>query len=251
MIHQRLIKSCANALFARGVLFVALIQFLLLAPTNSHAHGPFDNSIRATLHSDALEVSVVLGGEAAVEILKRSSPGKSVALGGMGLKTLPNELATFFIEIKSGATMLVANKFTVVGDGLEYSFTATYPKPAGNSLTFRAPYFDASEQMKPGTLVLTDDTGRQIGSGLLTKGSTTVELTLLQQPASTIATTEVETRPTTTPPTIAAATSAASAATPLPRSNLPFVLIALIGLLALGGLWLVRRLLSKPVENNL
>ena len=190
MIRQRLIKACAAALFVRGFLFVTLMQFFLLAPTDSQAHGPFDNSIRATLHSDSLKASVVLGGEAAAEILKRASPEKPIAPGGTGLKTLPTELVLHFIEVKSSATALVASKFTVVGDGLEYTFTATFPAPPYAIATFRAPYFDTLEQMKLGTLVLADEAGRQTGSGLLSKGSSTVELNLPQPATSAVVTTD-------------------------------------------------------------
>jgi hydrogenase/urease accessory protein HupE len=198
MIIRRLINTCAPALFARRLILAALIHLLLLAPAISEAHGPFDNSIHATLRADVLEVSVSLGGEASKEILNRASPKNLAALGGMGLKTLPNELAAHFIEIKSGTVMLVADNFTVVGDGLEYSFTATYPKPASSTLVFRAPYFDVLEQMKLGTLVLTDDARKQIGSGLLTKGSSTVELNLPQPAAPAVVATEPSPAPSTT-----------------------------------------------------
>ena len=190
MIIRRLINSCAPALFVRRLILVALIHLLLLAPAISEAHGPFDNSIHATLRSDALEVSIAIGGDAAGEILNRASLRNPVSLGGMGLKTLPNELTPHFIEVKSGTTTLIANQFTVVGDGLEYTFTATYPSPSGSSLAFRAPYFDMLEQMKLGTLVLADEAGRQIGSGLFTKASATVELNLPQPAAPAIVTTE-------------------------------------------------------------
>ncbi len=246
MIRQRLIKPCAPALFARGMFLVALIQFLLLAPTTSQAHGPFDNSIRATLHSDKLEVSIVIGGEAAVEILNRASPKNPISLGGMGLKTLPNELAPHFIEIKSGATTLVANQFTVVGDGLEYTFTATLPNPSDNTLTYRAPYFEALEQMKLGTLVLSDDAGRQIGSGLFTKTNTTVKLTLARPTPVAITTSAVaaQQHATTATPTDVATE------TPAPTGRSSFSLILMIGFPLLGGVWLVQRLLSKPAQQR-
>lgn len=216
MIRQRLIKPCAVALFARGFLFVTLMQFLLLAPTASQAHGPFDNSVHAILSSGGLEVSVALGGEAANEILKRASPSKPIALGGMGLKILPTELASHFIEVKSSATTLVASKFTVVGDGLEYTFTATFPAPPDATATFRAPYFDLLEQMKLGTLVLANEAGKQIGSGLFTKGSSTVELTLPQPAAPAVVASASSPAPTTTVAT-ATTTPDTNATTPSPQ----------------------------------
>ena len=198
------------------MLLVALIQFILLGPINSQAHSPFDNSIHATLGTDALEVSIVIGGEAAADILKRSASEKPVSLGGMGLKTLPTELAAHFIEVKSGAQTLVANRFTVMGDGLEYTFNATYPLPAGNNATFRAPYFDTLEQMKLGTFVLADKAGKQIGSGLFTKGSTSVELTLPQIAVPAVAATE-----SSPPSTTLATTPAADATTASPSPQRP------------------------------
>lgn len=197
MIIRYHIKSCATASFARGMFFGALISLLFFVSMSSEAHGPFDNSVHAILRSDALEVSIAMGGEAAGEILNRASPKKPTWLGGMGLKTLPTELAAHFIEIKSGATLLAADQFTVAGDGLEYTFTATFPIPTDTAIAFRAPYFDMLEQMKLGTLVLTDEAGRQIGSGLFTKGSASVELTLPQQPQTAVATQEPTSRPST------------------------------------------------------
>ena len=235
---------------ARGLFLIALIHFVLLAPTNSHAHGPFDNSVHATLRADGLEVSVALGGEAAVEILNRASPKKPVSLGGMGLKTLPNELAVFFIEIKSGATTLVANQFTVVGDGLEYTFTATYPSPVDATLAFRAPYFAMLEQMKLGTLVLSDEAGRQMGSGLFTKTNTAVELTV-PRPSPAVASTEMATPQSATTAAIAPATPAVVATnTSASPNRSSFSLILMIGLPALGGVWLMQRLLSKPAQQG-
>ncbi len=216
MIIRRLINSCAPALFVRRLILVVLIHLLLLAPAISEAHGPFDNSIHATLRSDALEVSIAMGGDAAVEILNRASLRNPVSLGGMGLKTLPNELTPHFIEVKSGTTTLIANQFTVVGDGLEYTFTASYPSPSGSSLAFRAPYFDMLEQMKLGTLVLADEAGRQIGSGLFTKASATVELNLPQPAAPAIVTTESSQASSTSLATIAPVADE-SVASPTPQ----------------------------------
>jgi hydrogenase/urease accessory protein HupE len=216
MIRRRHIHSCVTALLSRGLVLGALLVFFLIASTPSHAHGSFDNSVHAILQSDSLEVSVQLGGEAAGEILKRVSPRNPVSLGGMGLKILPAELAAHFIEVKSGAETLVAKRFTVVGDGLEYTFTATYPSPLGNAATFRAPYFDVLDQMKLGTLVLADEAGKQIGSGLFSKGSTSVELTLPQ--AAVLAVVATESSP---PSTTLATTPTASAAIATPSPQRP------------------------------
>lgn len=245
MISRRHLKSCAPALFAPGFFLGVILNLILLVPPNSHAHGPFDNSVHAILQSDALEVSVVLGGEAAREILNRAAPKNTAALGGMGLKTLPPELAGHFIETKSGATTLSANRFTVVGDGLEYTFTATYPSPDGNSLAFRAPYFEMMEQMKPGTFVLTDASRKQIGSGLFTKTNAAVEVALTRPTPSIPAVTEVAApQPTTTKSSTTSPIVAAETPPQTPRSS--FSRILMIGILALGGIWLGQRLLAKP-----
>lgn len=253
MIRCRHIYSRRVAVLSPGLLLIALIQFLLFAPTVSHAHGPFDNSIHATLGTDGLEVSVVIGSEAAKEILKRASPEKPVTLDGMGLKTLPGELTSQFIEVKSGATALVANKFTVVGDGLEYLFTATFPKPANPTLTFRAPYFDALEQMKPGTLILAEESGKQIGSGLLTKGSSSVELTLQQQTPVVVAATDIAmpVQHASTPATTSTTHPDIATESPSATQRSSFRLLLLIGIPLLGIVWLVvQRQLSKPAQQR-
>ena len=64
---------------------VALIELALLAPTISQANGHFDNSVRATLRSDKLEIKIVIGGEGAVEILKHASTQHLVSIRGMGI----------------------------------------------------------------------------------------------------------------------------------------------------------------------
>jgi hydrogenase/urease accessory protein HupE len=216
MISQRHINTDATPRLGVRLFLGAIMAWLCLSPVPAEAHGPFDNSVHAILQTDALEVSVALGGEAANEILKRASPQNPVALGGMGLKTLPTELASHFIEVKSDSQTLVANRFTVVGDGLEYTFTATYPSPGGNSATFRAPYFDVLDQMKLGTFVLADEAGKQIGSGLFTKGNSSVALTLPQPAAPAVVATESSQTPTNTFATTTSATEA-NIATPSPQ----------------------------------
>jgi hypothetical protein len=162
----------------RAIHGAVMVLLPCLAALPALAHGSFDNSIHATLRADVLEISVVLGADAANQVLQHAAPDMPTTLGGAGQKQLPVAFAAHFIEVKSGTAILVANQFCTVGDGIEYMFTATFPALAPATLTFRAPYFDIVEQMKLGTLVLGDDAGKQIGSGLLTRGSATVELTL-------------------------------------------------------------------------
>ncbi len=155
----------------------ALLCLLFLTPL-AHAHAPFDNSAHAILSADGLEVSVTLGSDAAAKFLKASSPDNPISTGGIGVKVLPAEFAARLVELKSGNEILTAKRFQMVGDGLEYTFTAQYPRPASAAVSINSLYMNLSEEMKLGTLVLADENGRQIGSGVLTKGNAIVELPL-------------------------------------------------------------------------
>lgn len=173
---------------AAGFLRLATLCLLVCASApSSFAHQPFDNSVHAILHPDGLEVMVTLGGEASIQFLNSASPDKPIPLGGMGAKMLPVEIAAHLCDLKSGGKPLVASGLQVNGDGLEYTFTATYPSPAGD-LAFHGLYFDSSDQMQPGTFVLTDDRGNQLGSGLISRGSPVVGLALPPTtPSTTVA----------------------------------------------------------------
>lgn len=152
---------------------------LLWVVNPAHAHSPFDNSVRAILTESELEVSVTLGADAATRFLQHAAPGPDVALGGMGPKQLPTPLAGALAEVKSGDDTLTATSLQVMGDGLEYTFVAHYPRPTAGTLSFRANYFAvAPEAMKLGTLVVADTMGRQLGSGLISRESTLIELSL-------------------------------------------------------------------------
>lgn len=211
----------------------ALLCFLLTA-TSALAHAPFDNSVHAILGDKSLEVSVTMGGEAAQQFLKFASPDNPISLDGMGAKTLPVEIATRLCELKSGTVVLAATLLQVNGDGLEYTFTATYPHPATAALSFHGLYLDAIEPMKSGTFVLANEIGQQIGAALLTKGSTLVALSLTPSAQSTAI--------------VATTTDTPASQMPLnlehsfkPGSRLFTVLTLLLLIAAAGGFWLVQK----------
>ncbi len=159
--------------------YVGLLLGLLLTGGTALGHRPFDHSIHAVLFADELEVAVTLGSDAARLVLESSQADASGALGGMGAKSLPTTSAAHLCEIVSSAGALPATTLRVMGDGLEYTFVVRYPRPPSGPLTFQARYVNlAPTKLGLGTFVLTDEAGRQLGSGLISAANTAVELSL-------------------------------------------------------------------------
>lgn len=167
----------SNHAAIRSAAVVALLAFLFFIPT-SQAHSPFDNSVRIIATDSGLDVSVVLGADAAQAFLNRAGAGEHRLPGPVGVLELPAAAADGLCRLWADESVLTPSPIRVRGDGLEYAFTTSYPRPAGEALSFEARYFQSIPGIANGTLLVTDENGVQLDSGLLSPSSTIVGLVL-------------------------------------------------------------------------
>lgn len=156
---------------------IAICTGLLFSPS-SQAHSPFDNSVRILATDSGLEVSVILGAGAAQTFLNRTGAAQSRLPGPVGVLELPAVAADGLCQLRSADKPLSPSAIRIRGDGLEYAFTISYAAPQAGLLSFEARYFESVPNLANGTLVVTDENGTQLDSGLLSPSSTIVSLTL-------------------------------------------------------------------------
>jgi len=163
----------------RLILAIAFSSLLLTAS----AHGPFDNSARAVLGRNALELEITLGTDAAKALLQASGvdPAAIAAAlhprGGQPALSLPLGVAERLFEVSSQGNTVKPRSIGTLTDGLEVLFVADYPPIYANA-SFRARYFDIHNAMPAGTLNVVDETGRTLAAAKLDASAASLNFTL-------------------------------------------------------------------------
>ncbi len=169
--------------------FFALLRLLLmagvLAALTAHAHAPFDHSSRLTVGETKLELTVTMGGDAAVQFLTNCGVDSNLALSvtrESAARPLSLEVAARIYEVRAGGKPLAAEKLTAFTEGLETLFIVVYPRPDGGVLDLRALFFNGIEPMKTGAFVAEDESGMQLGSALLSRRNDSIQVPLPPRP---------------------------------------------------------------------
>lgn len=231
--------------FSRRTLLLALALGFSLG---AQAHGPFDNSSQAIVRDDTLELVVTMGMDGAQQFLLNaglSEADAAAALAGRGPSTafgLSVNLAPKFFDVTVDGKTFGARGVTVMTDGLEASYTITYPRPVAGQLGLRAVYFNGIEQMKPGSFIATDENRNGLGAAMFTRAQPTVEIKL---PAFTGATASIVEAPKPEPPASFAINGTANSKEPLattaPKAALAPFIWGFVPVLAAAVLWVVIR----------
>ncbi|MDK6078258.1 HupE/UreJ family protein [Massilia varians] len=158
---------------------LALAWTLFAVP--ARAHDPFDGSTQVTVLDERIEARVTLGYDAARAMLRAlglpPEQAGPIARGGETRALAPGGGARL-LRLHEGGRELAPQALLAAGGREEVSFVLTYPRPASNRLALRASYFELLEDMRPGTLVVTDARRRLLASTLLSASSPEAALPL-------------------------------------------------------------------------
>ncbi len=176
---------------------IALLGVCLLAPP-AGAHTPFEHSARLTVGDTRLELTVIMGGDAAVQFLTGCGVDQTLvreATRGSAVRELPVAVAARLFAVNADGQPVTATQVSAFTEGLETVFTAVYPRPNGAALELQARYFKGIEPMKTGAFVAMDENLQTLGSALLSRANDSIQVPL---PPKTVAGTN-EISPTTNP----------------------------------------------------
>lgn len=158
---------------------LALAWALFAVP--AQAHDPFDASTQVTVLDERIEARVTLGYDAARAMLRAlglpPEQAGPIARGGEARALAPGGGARL-LRLHEGGRELAPQALLAAGGREEVSFVLTYPRPASNRLALRASYFELLEDMRPGTLVVTDVRRRLLASTLLSASAPDAALPL-------------------------------------------------------------------------
>lgn len=158
---------------------LALSWALFAVP--AQAHDPFDGSIQVTVLDERIEARVTLGYDAARAMLRAlglpPEQAGPIARGGEARVLAPGG-GTRLLRLHEDGRELAPQALLAAGGREEVSFLLTYPRPASNRLALHASYFALLEDMRPGTLVVTDARRRLLASTLLSASAPDAALPL-------------------------------------------------------------------------
>ena len=151
------------------------------------AHDPFDGSTQVFVLEDRIEVRVTLGYDAARAMLRAlelpPDEASAVTRGGAPA-SLPPARAVQLVRLHAGSQELAPGALLAAGGREEVSFQATYPRPAASRVSLRAGYFEVVDDIRPGTLVVTDAARRVLATTLLSPSAPSAAIRLEASAAS-------------------------------------------------------------------
>ncbi|MEY4385270.1 MAG: hypothetical protein RLY20_553 [Verrucomicrobiota bacterium] len=171
-------------LIVRFMCFVGLAMFAAAV----QAHGPYDSSAQLRILDAGFETVAVLGMEGAKQALIKGGLSEAQADTALTVRgpssrfNVSPGLAPQFLEVSRAGKALVPRSFTVITDGLEASFTASYVQVPAGAIAVRARYLDAVESMKPGAFTVLDENSNIKSQSVFARSSPKTSVTLMDQP---------------------------------------------------------------------
>ncbi len=168
--------------------FLVALTVCLSVTCGLHAHGPLDLSTRATLYPDRIELVSALGPDAARLVLEdaKCSPelikNSLLYLGRKHVVRQPESLSATCFTLESAGAVLSPQSVTSYFDGEELLLTFTFPRPAAGTLSIKAVCLQRLPRLPSGIFSLRDDSGRRLGSGVLSAKTPELQFSLPPTP---------------------------------------------------------------------